>query len=122
VSNSSYRSKDSNSWDDTVLWPPGIEAIAEEAMPGFLLRQRWYPAKNAGVPVVALAALLPLPVPGTAAAVSIWHVTPPGQAHLYLFVPIALIPAAQAEERQTIASPDPATRLVEAFSTADARR
>ena len=53
------------------VWPRGLEVLVQVALPDFLLRQRWYPAKDAGRPVVALSALLPFPVPGVPAAVAI---------------------------------------------------
>jgi malto-oligosyltrehalose trehalohydrolase len=118
VSHTFHWLNDSNLSQGAVPWPSGMDAIAEEALPSFLLRQRWYPAKEAGRPVVALAALLPLPVSGIAAAVTVWRVTPPGQLPLHLFIPLALIPAALTDEHQIIARPEgQANCLVEAFST-----
>jgi trehalose synthase-fused probable maltokinase len=93
------------------------------ALPDFLLRQRWYPAKDAGQPAVALSALLPFPVPSIPAAVAVWQVTPSGQAPLHLFVPLALVPVDVADPAQVIAVPPSwaggdggELRLVEAFS------
>jgi malto-oligosyltrehalose trehalohydrolase/4-alpha-glucanotransferase len=107
----------------TAAWATGFEAAALAALPDFLLKQRWYPAKDAGRPAVALSALLPFPVPGMPAAVATWRVTPPGQASLHLFVPLALVPAETADAAQMIAAPPSEDgvgggelRLVEAFS------
>jgi hypothetical protein len=57
------------------------------------------------------------------AAVAIWSVSPPGQAPLLLFVPLAFVPAEAADPAQVIAAPPADTahgrgevRLVEAFS------
>ena len=88
----------------TAAWHTGLEAAALAALPDFLLRQRWYPAKDAGRPAVALSALLPFPVPGMAAAIAAWRVTPSEQAPLHLFVPLALVPAAAADAAQVIAA------------------
>lgn len=106
-----------------AAWPAGLEAAALAALPDFLLKQRWYPAKDAGRPAVARSALLPFPVLGTPAAIAVWQVTPPGQAPLHLFVPIALVPAEIADAAQVIAAPSAEQggeagelRLVEAFS------
>jgi trehalose synthase-fused probable maltokinase len=72
---------------------------------------------------VALTALLPFPVPALPAAVAVWRATPPGQAPLHLFVPLALVPTEEADAVHVVAAP-PAQgaqaggdmRLVEAFS------
>jgi hypothetical protein len=94
-----------------------MEVIAEEALPSFLVRQRWNPATDAGTPAVALTAVLPLQMPGLAAAVATWLVTPPCQTPLHLFVPLALVPTALVDEHQVIARPEgQADCLVEAFS------
>jgi trehalose synthase-fused probable maltokinase len=85
-------------------WPAGVEALAEAALPNFLLRQRWYPAKDAGRPEVRLAALAPLRAPGTHAAVAVWRVTPPGQSPFCLFVPLALVPATGGDAAEFIAA------------------
>jgi malto-oligosyltrehalose trehalohydrolase/4-alpha-glucanotransferase len=104
-------------------WPPELEALALGALPDFLLRQRWYPAKDAGRPAVALSVLLPLRVSGVPAAAAVWQVTPPGHEPLLLFVPLALVPAEVADAAQVIATlPTDASRggqelrLAEAFS------
>jgi malto-oligosyltrehalose trehalohydrolase len=84
-------------------WPAELEKLAEAELPEFLLRQRWYPAKDAGRPVAVLSALVPFPVPGMQAAAAVWRVTPSGQAPLHLFVPLALVPAEAADAAQVIA-------------------
>jgi len=101
----------------SLVWPSGLQKAAEAALPDFLLRQRWYPAKDAGRPAVALAALVPFPVHGLPAAVAVWRATPPGRAPFLLFVPLALVPAdAVTDSRQTIAEGGEGRALVEAFS------
>jgi 4-alpha-glucanotransferase len=101
-------------------WAERLTAIARAALADFLLRQRWYPAKHAGRPEVVPAVVVPLAVPDTPAAAIVWQVTPPGHAPMRLFVPLALVPAAAADEAQVIApapaSDDAASRLVEGFS------
>src|SRR4051794_4990436 len=82
--------------EPAAAWPAGLQATALAALPDFLLKQRWYPAKDAGRPMVTLSSLLPFLVPGVTAAIAAWQVTPPGQAPLLLFVPLALVPAAAA--------------------------
>jgi 4-alpha-glucanotransferase len=97
-----------------------IVLSAQAALPEFLLRQRWYPAKDVGRPHVENVALLPFEAPGTPAAIAIWRVTPPGQAAMLLFVPVAVVPVEAAIESQVIAQlsleGDQSRRLVEAFS------
>ena len=34
-------------------WSTGLEARAQATLPDFLLRQRWYPAKDGGRPIAA---------------------------------------------------------------------
>jgi malto-oligosyltrehalose trehalohydrolase/4-alpha-glucanotransferase len=103
-------------------WPHEAETAAAAALPDFLLRQRWYPAKDAGRPAVALSTLLSFPCPELSAAVAVWEVTPPGQQPLRLFVPLALAPPETAAAAQVIArlplghGEDEAPALVEAFS------
>lgn len=105
-------------------WPAGAERLAEAALPDFLLGQRWYPAKDAGRPAIALSDLCPFPVVGLPAAVAVWNVTPPGgREPMVLFVPLALVPADEATGRNVIATvpaggaqPGSELRLVEAFS------
>src|SRR5216683_3289724 len=123
VSYASTQSPESASAPLAEVWSPGLEALAQVALPDFLLRQRWYPAKDAGRPAVALSSLFPFPVSGVPAAVAVWRVMPPGQAPLLLFVPLALVPAEAADPAQVVAAL-PAdishgcgeVRLVEAFS------
>ncbi|MBV8401461.1 MAG: putative maltokinase, partial [Acetobacteraceae bacterium] len=118
-----YRSHDSADIGDEPVapnWPSGLETLAEAELPDFLQRQRWYPAKDSGAPDVALSALLPLPACGVPSTVAVWQVTPPGRAPLHLLVPLALVPAEQADAAQVIAAQPAETggemRLVEAFS------
>jgi trehalose synthase-fused probable maltokinase len=101
-------------------WSTGLEARAQATLPDFLLRQRWYPAKDAGRPEIAPKAVLPLSMSGLQAAISIWQVTPPNQAPMLLFVPLAVVPAETAADAQVIAAVpsegEVTLRLVEAFS------
>ena len=91
-------------------------------MPEFLLRQRWYPAKDAGRPEVSVRALEPIAVPGIPAAAGVWRVQPPGRAPLHLFVAVALVPEDSADPSQVIArlpatGGEAARVLVEGFSS-----
>jgi Maltokinase N-terminal cap domain len=123
VSHAHPRAPDAAPSRSADAWPPGLEAAARAALPDFLLRQRWYPAKDAGRPEVAPATLVPFPVQGVPAAVAVWRVTPPGRPPMRLFVPLALVPAATAaaEASQVIAAPSSehdraGMQVVEAFS------
>ncbi|HEX9534801.1 MAG TPA: malto-oligosyltrehalose trehalohydrolase, partial [Stellaceae bacterium] len=104
----------------TRHWLPRLETLAQSALPDFLQRQRWYPAKNSDTPRVELSALLPFPVFGVPTAIAVWQVTPPGQSPLHLFVPLALVPEEQADPAQAIAADTSygsrKMRVVEAFS------
>jgi trehalose synthase-fused probable maltokinase len=98
--------------------------VVRANLPAFLLRQRWYPAKDAGIPTVAARMIEPLAVAGIPAAASVWRVEPPGRAAVQLFVALALVPEDQvADQGQVIARlPAPTTSdgipqvLVEGFS------
>jgi trehalose synthase-fused probable maltokinase len=104
----------------TRHWLPRLETLAQSALPDFLQRQRWYPAKNSDTPEVALSGLLPFAVSGVPSAVAVWRVTPPGQSPLHLFVPLALVPPEKADPAQVIAADTcdggREMRVVEAFS------
>jgi malto-oligosyltrehalose trehalohydrolase len=79
------------------VWPEreDLVAFAAHELPPYLMRQRWYPAKDAGQPSVTLTALIPLNVPQLPAAIAIWTAQPPGRDPLRLFLPIGLFPEGQ---------------------------
>jgi trehalose synthase-fused probable maltokinase len=119
VSHPPIRSRPDDPPTGAVDWPDGLEALAEAALPDFLLRQRWYPRKDAGLPQVRLSKLVPFPVAGWCAAVAVWRATPPSQAPLYLFIPLALVTGEGADAAEVIATvprDGPRQALVEAFS------
>jgi trehalose synthase-fused probable maltokinase len=80
-------------------WSERAQAIevAVRALPAYLPKQRWYPAKDAGPPAVALKNLIPLNCRTGHAAIAIWQATPPGQSPLSLFLPLAVIAADEIE-------------------------
>jgi trehalose synthase-fused probable maltokinase len=123
VLHASPRSHGTASAPPADIWPRGLELLAQVALPDFLLRQRWYPGKDAGRPAAALSTLLPFPVSAVPAAVAVWRVTPPGHVPVLLFVPLALVPLEAEDPAQVVAAPSADTaygcgevRLVEAFS------
>ena len=89
-------------------------------MPDFLLRQRWYPAKDAGRPAAEIAQFVPVPCGSSNAAIAIWDVTPPRGPPLTMFVPLMLAKAGSTDPRQTIATTHTnggeGAHIVEAFS------
>jgi malto-oligosyltrehalose trehalohydrolase/4-alpha-glucanotransferase len=101
-------------------WPQGADALAQAALPDFLMRRRWYPAKDAGRPEVTPAAMIPFPGAGVPASIAIWRVMPPGQAPFLMLVPLAVIAVEAADPANVIAPfPNSGSRalcLVEAFS------
>lgn len=106
---------------DRAAWDH-FAAVAREYLPAFLLRQRWYPAKDAGPPAAALATLVPIAVPGLTAAVAIWTVEPPARPPLRLFLPLAVFPEGHlsATEPAAIAAlPGQSGVLGDAFAADD---
>jgi trehalose synthase-fused probable maltokinase len=98
-------------------WTGRLRTNAEVALPSFLLRQRWYPAKETTRPHVKIITLLPLSVPHLTAAVAVLKVVPPGHTPFRLFVPIAVVPSNSAHEQDIIATAQPMKGvLVDAFS------
>ncbi len=104
-------------------WPDWLWELAQSALPAFLMRQRWYPAKDAGTPQVTPADRIALPFLDQSAAVTVWEVTPPGRKPLHLFVALALARAGSVKDNDVIA-PIPADKspadesqvLVEGFA------
>jgi trehalose synthase-fused probable maltokinase len=87
----------------TSGWPAGLEQVVQATLPQFLMRQRWFPAKDAGHPAVSPRAVEPVAVPDVPAAASVWRVEPPGREPLHLFVALAVVPAGTADAAQVIA-------------------
>ncbi len=99
-----------------IRWRAAAHA-AETALPEFLLRHRWYPAKDAGRPHVQLAEFAPLACSGCDAALAIWRVAPPHGPVLQMFVPLALVPSAGADQIiATIGSNGEPQAIVDALS------
>ena len=103
-----------------AAWPAELqlEKQVAQALPAFLMRQRWYPVKDAGLPAVELALWTPLAMPGVAAALAVWRVQPTGFAPLQLFVPVSLLTAqALTADDNRIITKLPDNRLiVDAFA------
>jgi trehalose synthase-fused probable maltokinase len=80
-------------------WSERAQAIevAVRALPTYLPKQRWYPAKDAGPPTVALKCLIPLDCRTGHAAIATWQATPPGRSPISLFLPLAVIPADEVD-------------------------
>lgn len=89
------RPGDDASGHGRIRWRAAARA-AEDALPEFLLRHRWYPAKDAGRPDVKLVEFAPLDCGQCDAAIAVWRVVPPRGQPLQMFVPLALVPSADA--------------------------
>jgi hypothetical protein len=91
------------------------------ALPKFLCRQRWFPAKDSGEPNACLVCLIPLLREGMRVAVALWRITPSSGQSFAMFVPLAIVPPDTVEEAEVIAIiPDESRTgmplaLVEAF-------
>jgi malto-oligosyltrehalose trehalohydrolase len=80
--------------ENVARWAEHFDAVslAEAELPAYCLRQRWYPAKDAGTPTLTLSSIVPLQeLPG--AALAIWTTTVNGRAPFKLFIPLAVLPA-----------------------------
>jgi hypothetical protein len=90
--------------DKSEDWWRSVQAAAEAALPRFLLRQRWFPAKDSGPPQVSLVFLQPFPCEGMRAAIALWRVLPARGQSFVMFVPMATVPADVADDADVIAS------------------
>ncbi|MBV9628310.1 MAG: malto-oligosyltrehalose trehalohydrolase [Xanthobacteraceae bacterium] len=88
------------------------------------MKQRWYPAKDLGVPEVVCSRSLPsLSEMGIPGALGIWEARPPGRPPMRLFLPLAVVAKAAADTDHVIAEVPSQTGeptdqvLVDAFST-----
>jgi malto-oligosyltrehalose trehalohydrolase len=102
---------------EAAAWSVERAAVLEWArreLPAYLLRQRWYPAKDVGEPAVALARLIPWQTRRASepAALATWNVTPPGRAPMTVFMPLALCEdPLPADDLAVIGRPPPAWRV-----------
>jgi trehalose synthase-fused probable maltokinase len=86
-------------------------------MPKFLLRQRWYPAKDlTDPPQVTVSMLVPLAVEGVAAAMAAWQVKASKRDAMEMFVPLALVPLADTDPAHIVT--EVPTQLAEAHAGA----
>ena len=92
----------------TGSWPSvgSIEQASKRSLREYLKRQRWYPAKDAGVPGINLV----LSVSAPAAAITIWTVAPPGREAFRLFLASPVFPC------DKLRAGDPGTIRRAAFS------
>lgn len=95
-----------------IQWRAAAKA-AEKALPDFLLRHRWYPAKDAGRPDVELAEFAPF---DSNAAIAIWRVHPPRSPALQMFVPLATVASADADQTIAKIGSNGETHVVDALS------
>ena len=91
-----------------TAWPSvgSIEQAAKRFLREYLKRQRWYPAKDAGVPGINLV----LSVSAPADAMTIWTVAPPGPEAFRLFLAFPVFPC------DKLRAGDPGTIWRAAFS------
>jgi trehalose synthase-fused probable maltokinase len=77
-------------------------SAAQAALPAFLLKQRWYPAKNLGPPEITPLSVVPCDAQGVCVLIATWKVRPPAQPAMTLFVPVARVSAAEAGHTQVL--------------------
>jgi len=99
-----------------------ILGAARHELPAYLLRQRWYPAKDAGLPTVRLCTWIPFDLPGLPAGIAVWEAQSPGRPPFRLLLPLALVPEAQLPaDHVAVLGPVPqsAALLADAFVSDD---
>jgi len=97
------------------------KAAVESALPEFLLKQRWYPAKGQGGPTVRDREFFPMAGPAQS-AVAAWEVSPQGGDPLLMFVPVVVVQSDAANPDQTITTlrhNGTSYAILEAFSDDD---
>jgi trehalose synthase-fused probable maltokinase len=90
---------------------PDATALARQELPSYCLRQRWYPAKDAGRPEFTLQTLLPLEGEGSV-ALAIWRVTAKGRDPFQLFIPLAVVSPKEATDDLPVIGGLPDGRLI----------
>ena len=99
-----------------IRWRAAANA-AGKYLPEFLLRHRWYPAKDSGPPDVELVEFTPLKFSHCDAALAIWRVTPPRGSAMQMFVPLALVSSAGPDQTiTTLSSNGESHSIVDALS------
>ncbi|UEM22486.1 4-alpha-glucanotransferase [Skermanella mucosa] len=74
-----------------VLRGEALETLQKHVLPGYLLRHRWYGAKDAGTPSVTLAAGEEVRTDEGPALLATLRVQPPGGAEQRYFLPLMLV-------------------------------
>jgi malto-oligosyltrehalose trehalohydrolase len=107
--------------DSDILptWPQQPEAlrVALQKLPDYCLQQRWYPAKDAGLPTISLRELQPLTDGEIVAALALWDIAVSGREPFVLFIPLAVLPRAQQGSTPSIGELPNGERLVDAVGS-----
>ena len=84
-------------------WPQEGDVLSAvlQALPDYLLTQRWYSGKGVGRASVTLKTLLPLESEGINAALAIWHASVAGALDMDFFLPIAVFSGGEASSTAT---------------------
>ena len=93
--------------------PPSMDLVqlAMPRLPAYLMRQRWYPAKDGGVPQVSLVASAPFPAGDGQAMVAIWQAEIDGRPPVRFFLPLMVFERGAATSDLAVIAdlPDPTT-------------
>ena len=76
--------------------------LAMPRLPAYLMRQRWYPAKDGGVPQVSLVASMPFPAGDRQAVVAIWQAEIGGRPPVRFFLPLVVFERSAATSDLTV--------------------
>jgi malto-oligosyltrehalose trehalohydrolase len=98
-------------------WHPEAITVAERELPAYLLRQRWYPAKDAVTPTVSLQKLIPMEEGDGNSAMAVWNIRAEGREPFSIFFPLAVVDQAAQED---LAGPMVVARLPDGRTLVDA--
>ncbi len=78
---------------DHTVWSSGSAPLefALRELPAYMMRQRWYPGKDAGLPTLSIEQVAALPVAGCRSAHIVWRAAPPRGPSFRVAMPLALV-------------------------------
>jgi trehalose synthase-fused probable maltokinase len=89
---------------DHAVWSFGSAPLefALRELPAYMMRQRWYPGKDAGLPALSIEHVAALPVAGCRSAHIVWRAAPPRGPSFRVAMPLALVTDLSAVDERAI--------------------